>query len=431
MKSTVKAMLEQSPLQTVVPVVALCPGYHGHSIARSLGRPGVPLYGIFADAHSPGGQSRYWRQKFIWDSAKAHEEQSVEWLLALGSKIGGRPLLVPTDDDSCVFVADHATELQEAFLFPQQPPGLVRSLSSKKEMYYLCKQHGIPTAETSFPESRNDVIEFGKHAQFPVLLKGIDTVALKRRTGVKMVKVHDAQTLLKLYDEMETPESPNIMLQEFLSGGSQTSWMFDGYFNEESECLFGLTAHMVRQYPAYAGVASLAECVANETVAMQTKRFMKAIGYRGALDIGYKYDNRTGQYKAFDANPRIGVTFRLLVDSVGMDVAQAFYRDMTGQPVITGEGREGRKWLVEYFDIVSSPTYMRQEHMSIGQWLHSYRGVEEVSWFAWDDPAPFLMMGWRSFQRGVGRLLKKSSDTRADSHVSRTVQPVESVQPVL
>lgn len=429
MKSSMRVELEQPPLDTAVPVVAICPGYHGHSIARSLGRLGVPLYGVFADAHSPGAQSRYWRKKFIWDISKAHEEQSVERLLTIGSQIGGRPLLIPTDDDSCVFLADHATELQETFRFPQQPAGLVRSLSSKKEMYYLCKQHGIPAAETSFPESRNDVIEFGKHAQFPVLLKGIDTVALKRRTGVKMVTVHDAQTLLKLYDEMETPEHPNIMLQEYLPGGSRTVWMFDGYFNEESECLFGLTATMMRQYPAYTGVTSLGVCLANETVAMQTKKFMKAIGYRGALDIGYKYDDRTGQYKAIDANPRIGVTFRLLVDSIGMDVAQALYRDMTGQQVVTGEGREGRKWLVEYFDIASSPTYIRREHMSIGQWLRSYRGVEEVSWFAWDDPAPFFMMGWRSFQRGLSAVRKRSDKPHTESQSASTNQQVVNPSP--
>lgn len=277
-------------------------------------------------------------------------------------------------------------------------------------MYFLCKQHGVPAAETAFPDSRGDVVEFSKNAQFPVLLKGIDTVALKRRTGVKMVVVEDAQTLLRLYEEMETPENPNIMLQEYLPGGSRTVWMSDGYFNAASECLFGLTANMVRQYPAYTGVTSLGECLANDVVAMQTQKFMKAIGYRGVLDIGYKYDARTGQYKAIDVNPRIGVTFRLLVDTLGMDVAHALYCDMTGQAVLSGEGREGRKWMMEYFDVFTSPTYMRKDNMSILQWLRSYKGLEEVSWFAWDDLAPFFMMGWRSLQMAIGGILKKSSN---------------------
>ncbi len=402
--------LDTKQMDTTLPVVVLCPGYHGHSIARSLGRLGVPLYGVYADSHAPAARSRYWRQTFTWDLAKAHEEDSVAWLLELGRKPGTRPLLLATDDDSCVFIADHTAALKEGFLFPEQPEGLVRSLSNKKQMYFLCKQHGVPAAETAFPDSRGDVVEFSKNAQFPVLLKGIDTLALKRRTGFKMVVAEDAQTLLRLYDEMETPENPNIMLQEYLPGGSRTVWMFDGYFNADSECLFGLTANMVRQYPAYTGVTSLGECLANDVVAMQTKKFMKAIGYRGALDIGYKYDARTGQYKAIDVNPRIGVTFRLLVDTLGMDVARALYCDMTGQTVLSGEEREGRKWMMEYFDVFTSPTYMRKDNMSILQWLRSYKGLEEVSWFAWDDLAPFFMMGWRALQTAIGSTLKKPGD---------------------
>ncbi|MGH2479061.1 MAG: hypothetical protein ACRDHW_05340, partial [Ktedonobacteraceae bacterium] len=270
-----------------------------------------------------------------------------------------------------------------------------------------CKKHGIQAAETSFPRSRADVEAFCQTATFPVMLKGIDTLALRERTGVKMVMTHDAETLLQRYDEMETPEEPNIMLQEYLGGGSRTVWMFDGYFNEASDCLFGLTATMMRQYPAYTGVTSLGICLANETVAQQTRTFMKGVGYRGALDIGYKFDPRSGLYKAIDVNPRIGRTFRLLVDSQGMDVARALYLDLTGQPVRVGEPREGRKWIVENFDLLSAPRYARDEKLGLRGWLRSYKGVEEAFWFARDDPLPFLAMNWHSFLWGCGKLGKK------------------------
>lgn len=399
--------LAKGHLNTAVPVVVIAPGYHGHAIARSLGRLGVPVYGVHADRRSPAARSRYWRENFFWDITEASPEASVSWLLNLGRMFSSRPMLIPTDDKSCVFVADHAEALQEGFLFPNQPPGLTRLLSDKQTMYYLCKKHGIPAAETSFPRSRADVEEFIHHATFPVMLKGIDTLALRERTGVKMVAVEDGDTLLKLYDEMETPDTPNLMLQEYLPGGSQTVCMFDGYFDDESECLFGLTAKMIRQYPAYKGVTSLGVCVTNDVVAKQTRDFMKAVGYRGALDIGYKYDAHTGQYKAIDVNPRIGRTFRLLVDSTGMDVARALYLDLTGQPVVTGVPREGRKWVVENFDLLSSPTYRRDSKLSLWQWMQSYRGIEEGAWFARDDLRPFFMMGWSSFQWGIEKAATK------------------------
>lgn len=405
--NSVAGNLENWKIDASVPVVVIAPGYHGHGIARSLGRLGVPMYGVHADRRSPAGRSRYWRENFFWNIAKAAPEKTVEWLLQLSRQVGSRPILIPTDDDSCLFVADHADVLTEAFLFPDQPAGLTRKLSNKKQMYYLCKKFGIPAAETSFPQNRDDVIEFSKSATFPIMLKGIDTLALRRRTGVKMVVVEDVETLLKRYEEMETPEAPNLMLQEYLPGTHRV-WMFDGYFNEESECLFGHTANMIRQYPAYTGVTSLGVCCANDTVARQTRKFMAAIGYRGPLDIGYKYDERTEQYKTIDINPRIGMTFRLLVDSIGMDVARSLYLDLTGQPVLTGEPREGRKWVVENFDLVSSPSYCRHGGLGIRGWIGSYRGVEEASWFARDDLAPFFSMGWRSLQWALEKKFKKS-----------------------
>ena len=405
-----RALSPTGRLDTSVPVLVIAPGFHGHAIARSLGRLGVPVYGIHADRRSPAARSRYWRENFFWDIEKADPQASVDYLLQLGKRIGSpssRPILVPTDDKSCVFMAEYADVLRDRFLFPNQPPGLTRQLSNKQTMYYLCKLHGIPAAETKFPCSRDDVIEFTNNITFPVLLKGIDTLALRERTGHKMVVVEDGETLLKLYDQWETPESPNIMLQEYLPGGSQTVCMFDGYFDDDSNCLFGLTAKMLRQYPAYTGVTSLGICVNNDIVAQQAKTLMKAVGYRGALDIGFRYDERTGQYKAIDVNPRIGRTFRLLVDSIGMDVARALYLDLTGQPVLTGEPQEGRKWVVENFDLLSSPKYCRDEGINIWQWLKTYRSVQEGAWFARDDPAPFLMMGWSSFRWGLDRFLKK------------------------
>ena len=78
---SVLGSLEHRKIDTSVPVVVIAPGYHGHGIARSLGRLGVPMYGVHADSRSPAAHSRYWRGNYVWDLALASPEESVDWLL--------------------------------------------------------------------------------------------------------------------------------------------------------------------------------------------------------------------------------------------------------------------------------------------------------------------------------------------------------------
>lgn len=185
------------------------------------------------------------------------------------------------------------------------------------------------------------------------------------------------------------------MLQEYIPGTPESVWMFNGYFDASSDCRLAFTGKKIRQSPPYTGVTTLGTCEANPTVRDTTARLMQAVGYRGILDIGYRFDHRDGQYKLLDVNPRIGGTFRLFVGADGTDVLRVLYRDLTGQELAQSLQVEGRRWLVEPLDLASSLTYRRRGDITLWGWLRSLRGVRETAWFARDDPLPFLAM-WLS-----------------------------------
>jgi ubiquinone/menaquinone biosynthesis C-methylase UbiE len=150
--------------------------------------------------------------------------------------------------------------------------------------------------------------------------------------------------------------------------------------------------------------------MANDDVLATTTRWMKELGYRGILDIGYRFDARDGLYKVLDANPRIGATFRLFTASNGLDVARALYLDLTGQPVPKGEQVEGRKWMVEGGDLDSALQYRRDGKLTIRAWAASLRGVQETSYFARDDLGPFV-------DASLGFLRRKTLDTSSPATV--------------
>jgi D-aspartate ligase len=411
----------------------------GLGVMRSLGRLGISVYAVNEDSKAAAFTSRYCRGGYFWDLDGTSPEQTVERLSLVGRMAGGRPILIPTTDEAAVFVAENVRSLDQAFTFPVQSPELVRALASKMEMYYLAKRYGIPTPETSFPQIRRDVVSFLEHATFPIMLKGIDGIRLQKRTGKKMVIVRDHHELLDTYDALEDPANPNLMLQEYIPGGDDTIWMFNGYFNTNSDCLVGFTGKKIRQFPVYTGSTSLGICLPNETVANTTKVFMKAIGYKGILDIGYRYDARDGLYKVLDINPRLGGTFRLFVAENGMDVVRALYLDMTGQPVPETPEPSGRKWIVEDSDLVSCLRYYKDGKLTLKQWVKSLRGIQEGAYVAFDDPRPFLRLCandlrvvFRRIFRNGGRRAKPQqlpqtgSEAQASSSAEISVVPVES-----
>jgi D-aspartate ligase len=377
------------------PVVVLPSGHHaGLGIARSLGRLGVPVYSVDEAAWEPAFSSRYCAGRFVLDGKNRSSGEYLSGLLKIGRKLGGksgnRPILIPTTDREAVWAADNAAALGEVFRFPERDATLVRALCDKSRMQELAQRTGVATAASVVPRSKDDLSRFTETAAFPVMLKAIDTEHVRRRLGRTKMLIRTAPELLDVSMKALDGETPNFLIQEFIPG---EDWMFDGYFDSNADCLFGVTAKKVRRFPPQTGVTSLGMCLWDETVYKRTTEFMKAIGYRGIVDIGYRRDSRDGQFRILDVNPRIGCTFRLFAATNGMDVVRALYLESTGQAVPSGQVAEGRKWIVEDFDLVSALRSGWTGDLGLKEWFRSLRGVQEAACFSMDDPLPALLMG--------------------------------------
>jgi D-aspartate ligase len=360
-------------------------------IARSAGRMGVDVYGV-VPRPTPGARSRYWAGHFAHPGEAAGSAEWVELLSGIGSRLP-RCVLIPTDDTATLLVASQAEKLRQCFSFPDQPAELIRRLSDKAQMHHLCGELDIPVPLTEFPSSGSKAAGFAEISRYPVVVKRIAAWRPARGPSPPSVIIAESkEELLAAYDRMECPEEPNVMLQEYIPGGSESIWMFNGYFDRRSECLVGFTGQKLRQRGPHTGPATLGLCTDNPTVHEMTRRLMKSVGYRGVLDLGYRFDARDGLYKLLDVNPRIGETFRLFVGANGLDVLGALYRDMTGQPVPPTTARNHRKWVVEPFDLVSSAQLWREGELRPLSWFRSLRGIDEAAWFARDDPLPFAAM---------------------------------------
>lgn len=388
-------------------------------VMRSLGRLGVPVYGLAHQRRSVSTVSRFCAGTIHAGRdgrPEGGDEQVLDQLLAAGRTLGAGTVLIPGSDEWSVFVARHDRELSRVFAFPRVSLPLILELAAKDGLYRLALKHGVPTPRIVFPARREEVPGLAQGLTYPVILKPV----LSRPGAEGKALAADAGQLLHRYQRMEErPEAPNVMFQEFIPGTDEDVWIFNGYFDRDSRCLAAFTGQKLRQHPAHMGIATLGVCRANTTVVEVTTRFLAEVGYRGIVDIGYRYDRRDRTYKILDVNPRLGGAFRMFVDLNGTDVARALYRDLCGEPVGAVRPREGRRWLKEDSDLVTLKHYRRQDGLTLGGWLRSLRDVEEGACWSPTDPGPFAISLWRLAEETIGARRARARGPRGSAKSER------------
>jgi D-aspartate ligase len=399
-------------IDTHVPVaVAVRDEYGALPIVRTLGRLGVSVYLIAqAGAEAPVFFSRYVAGKMAWNVAGRSEAESLALLRKIGAtltnKHGVRPILLTPSDWFAIFVERHGDELAEYFNFPKASMPVVAKLLDKWEMYKLAVRHKIPTPLTARPTTGGEVDRFVAKTGFPLVVKPADPYLPDHPTKAVIRSRRELMDAVR----HELDRSWNFVVQEYIPGGVETVWMCNGYFGRDSGHGVVFTGKKLRQLSA-TGVASLAVCVSNSTVADQTYRFMTEVGYRGCVGVGYRQDKRDGTYKVLDVNARVSSVFRLFTGANKLDVVRLCYLDLSGQPIGATTAQEGRKWLLEG-DIRAVLPSRKEDRVTVREWTRSLGGVQELHWFARDDVLPFVAWLSQGMVRSVSGLAGQRSTTR-------------------
>ena len=92
-----------------------------------------------------------------------------------------------------------------------------------------------------------------------------------------MVIARSKEELIGQYEAMEDGSNPSLMIQEYIPGKDDSVWMFNGYFDQHSECLFGITGKKIHQTPVYTGMTALGICLPNPAVESATKTLVSPL----------------------------------------------------------------------------------------------------------------------------------------------------------
>src|SRR2546428_4923980 len=143
-------------------------GIRGLSIARSLGRRGVPVWVTTTRNDRLATLSRYTRRTLPWITGSPEEQ--VEYLLRLAREHHGeRWALFPTADEPAAFLARFRRELATRFRVTTPDWDVLRWAYDKRLTYQLAAQESVDHPWTLCPASEADLEAVD--GRFPVILK--------------------------------------------------------------------------------------------------------------------------------------------------------------------------------------------------------------------------------------------------------------------
>ncbi len=361
---------------------------NGLSIARSLGRHGVPVWVTTPPNAKLASCSRYTLRTLPWPDGES--EAQVGYLLELAARYDlDQWVLFPTSDESAALLSKFHTALSRRFLVSTPTWEALRWAYDKRLTYQLAAEQKVDYPSTIYPATEVDLE--GVPCAFPAILKPATHATINRFTADKAWPVANREELLARYREARELIPPELILvQERIPGGGESQFSYAALCYD-GQPIASLTARRTRQYPIDFGYSSsFVETLDIPEIVGPSRRLLTAIRYTGLVEVEYKLDARNGRYKLLDINPRLW-TWSPLGGRAGIDFPYLLWRMMVGRSVPEKTGRTGVRWVRMSTDVPAAIHLMLRGRLSLGAYLRSLRSPVEFALMAADDPLPGLL----------------------------------------
>jgi D-aspartate ligase len=385
----------------VVGAVVLGGDYQGLGIVRSLGRHGVPVC-IVDDERSIARLSRYARG-FARIADMGNEAGFVDNLLAIGRRKGLEGwVLFPTRDETVAAIARDRERLSSFFRVPTAGWDVIRWAWDKRGTHELADAVGVPAPRTWRPASVQELDAIDGAPPFAI------KPAIKEHffyaTKAKAWRADTVEELRERFARAEAIVGPGeTMVQELIPGDGREQFAYCALY-ERGEPLATMVARRLRQHPPEFGRAStFVETVDAPEVEELAHRVLERIGYDGLVELEFKRDPRTGEFKLLDFNARTW-GYHTIAHEAGVDFPYLSYLRQLGRPVAAQRAQPGVRWVRLLTDMPTAAVEIAHGRMSARKYLRSLRTANVEAVFSRTDPLPGLaelaLVPYLSVKRG-------------------------------
>jgi predicted ATP-grasp superfamily ATP-dependent carboligase len=263
----------------------------------------MPLFVVESTRQTPACWSRYCR---VVRSPSLEGTVLVNTLIELGARLGSRPVLILTTDESVNAVSAARGEIESLYRISLPSAEMVKALADKCKFQLLAEQEGFQVPGGLTVSSIDDCSQIGrltaplvvKPADKTLVLAGIVERAVRAETNAEAQQV--ALGMLR--------QAPSLIVQEWIDG-PETEIFFSLFSCNRDGKLLGLfPGRKLLCSPPMIGTTAVCAAApeAAAEMATATLNFIERVGYRGLGSLEFKRDSRTGEYVIIE--PTVGRT---------------------------------------------------------------------------------------------------------------------------
>lgn len=373
------------------------------SIARSFGRRKIPV-AVCATQGCCALKSRYCTTAVIIPASENQKNYWDQVLLNTDNPQLLGSVIFAGNDEAVEYLAKNRSLLTNRFIIDDALPEISTAMLSKLETLRLAKKVGCPTPAFYQIDSHQDVVRIENTLKFPIMVKPVHSHHfLIHFPDRKYLIAHNKTELHEKVKQMLV-RNLKMIVTEIIPGPDHFQSAYFCYMTGDGQILFDYTHQIVRRYPKNSGAACLTISKHLPATKEIGQRFFKGIGFTGLGHIEFKFDNRDGQLKIIECNPRTSAA-QAVVSKSGLDMPWLIYNYLlTGEVPAQTEYKTGvRRWWV-ILDILAFFELRRLGEITFVQWIHSIKGPPLVfPYFCLDDPMPFFYKAWKHIAHTIGR----------------------------
>jgi D-aspartate ligase len=283
-------------------------------------------------------------------------------------------VVLPTNDEWLLPVADSQARLEEVFFVPSSSNPLIRNLATKSSLYRIARDAQVPFPETVVLScGAQQVSPAIESLRYPAICKPVNVPDFIRAVPhVPRNQISNDAGEVNSYLMMLARRGyfGEMIVQEYVPGPVSALYTATTYSDRNGKVRAVSVGHKLTQNPPSAGTITSGRTISEKRVVVYARKLLESVRFFGVANTEFKFDSEREEFMLMEVNPRFGmwnysahvsganlVSYVVRDGCLGLPVEDTIaareivWHVIRRRAVLVGVGAELRSWLLSHPDV--------------------------------------------------------------------------------